>query len=71
MPKSDYMKLKLSLAEARAEANLLRIQMHQYGCTLKEMIIRPFWTDFANFYQTSNTKKIQKKERKQARQPPT
>ena len=33
MPKHDYMKLKLSLVEARAEADLLRTQMHQFGCT--------------------------------------
>ena len=33
MPKCDYMKLKLSLVEARAQADLLRIQMHQCGCT--------------------------------------
>ena len=35
MPKRDYMKLKLSLVEARVEANLLRIQMQQRGCTCK------------------------------------
>ena len=35
MPKRDFMKLKLSLVEARMEANLLRIQMQQRGCTCK------------------------------------
>ena len=33
MPKCDYMKLKFSLVEARGETDLLRIQMHQCGCT--------------------------------------
>ena len=33
MTKCDYTKLKLSLVEARSEADLLRIQMHQHGCT--------------------------------------
>ena len=33
MPKRDYMKLKLSLVEARDEADLLGIQMHQHGYT--------------------------------------
>ena len=31
--KPEYMCLKLSLVEARAEAELLRIQMLQRGCT--------------------------------------
>ena len=35
MPKCNYMKLKLSLVEVRAEADLLRIQMHQRGCICK------------------------------------
>ena len=35
MAKCDYMKLKFSLVEARAEADSLRIQMHQHGCTCK------------------------------------
>ena len=36
MPKHDYMKLKLSLVEAGAEAHLLRIQMQQCGCNCKD-----------------------------------
>ena len=33
MPECDYMKLELSLVEARGKADLLRIQMHQRGYT--------------------------------------
>ena len=35
MLKANYMSLNISLAEARAEAVLLRTQMHQKGCTCK------------------------------------
>ena len=71
MPKHDYMKLKLSLVEARAEADLLKIQMHQCVVLVKGMFIRPFQTDFANFYCTSNTRKTWKKKelRKQGQLP--
>ena len=41
MPKCDYVKFKLSMVEARVEADLLRIQMHQHGCTCE-----------GNIYQT-------------------
>ena len=33
--KPEYQTLGISLAEAKAEAVLLRIQMHQKGCTCK------------------------------------
>ena len=33
--KPEYMCLKLSLEEARAEVALLRIRMQRYGCTCK------------------------------------
>ena len=34
MPKANYMKLKVSLAEARAKAAFLCTQMFQKGCTV-------------------------------------
>ena len=35
MPQANYMSLNISLAEARVEAVMLRMQMHQKSCTCK------------------------------------
>ena len=68
MPKHDYMKLKLSLLEARAEADLLRIQMHQHGCTCEENVNQAISDRlcklFANIQYKENMDKKGKKESK-------
>ena len=71
MPKHDHMKFKLSLVEARGEADLLRIQMHQHGCTCVKACL-PGLSDrlcklLANIQYKEN---MEKKERKKARQTP-
>ena len=67
MPKRDYMKLKLSLVEARGEADLL--QMHQCGCTCEGNVLSGH---FRQTLQTFSKHPIQgkygKKEGKKARQ---
>ena len=71
MPKCDYIKLKLSLVEARAEANLLRIQMHQYGCTCTDSDYQAISDRLCKLLSYIQYKEnLEKKERKQARQPP-
>ena len=71
MPKCDYMKLKLSLVEVRAEANFPRIQMHQHGCTCKGKDYQALSDRLCKLLSYIQYKEnLEKKERKQARQPP-
>ena len=68
MPKHDYIKLKLSLVEARVEADLLRIQMHQCGFTCEENVYQAISDRLCNHLAYIQCKEnMEKKERKKAR----
>ena len=70
MPKCDYMKLKLSLVKARAEADLLRIQMHHQGCTCEGSDYKAISDRLCKLLSYIQYKENLEKKRRQARQPP-
>ena len=71
MPKHDYMKLKLSLVEASVEADLLRIQMHQHGCTCQGNVYQAISDRLCKLLVYIQYKEnMEKKERKKARPTP-
>ena len=71
MSKRDYMKLKLSLVEARGEVDLLRIQMHQCGCTCEGNVYQAISDRLCNLLAYIQYKEnMEKKETKKVRQTP-
>ena len=69
--KAEYMKLDISIAQARVEAAYLRTQMHQKGCTCKDSIFQQISDRLCKLlahiqYKTN----LEKKLAKQARKPP-
>ena len=71
MPNCDYMKLKLPLVEARGKADLLRIQMHQCGCTCEGNVYQAISDRLCKLLAYIQQKEnMEKKERKKARQIP-
>ena len=62
------MKLKLSLVEARAEVDLLRTQMHQFGCTCEGNVYQAISDRLCKLLMYIQYKEnMEKKERKKAR----
>ena len=71
MPKAKYMMLKMSLAEARAKAELLRTQMFQKGCSCSSnqfQAISDELTEFLAYIQYKEN--LFEKLEKEANQPP-
>ena len=67
----DYINLNISLAEARAEAVLLRTQMHQKGCTCKSSTFQEILDKLCKLLAYIAYKERQQEQlEKQARQPP-
>ena len=71
MPKANYMKLKLSLAEARAKAAFLQTKMYQKGCTVSPSKFQKISDELTELLAYINYKeKLFKKLEKEGRQPP-
>ena len=71
MPKANYMSLIISLAEARAEAFLLQMQIHQKGCTCKSSKYQEISDRLCQVLAYIQYKeRLEKKLAKEARQPP-
>ena len=69
--KPEFMCLKLFLVEARAEAELLRIQILQRGCTCPGNDFQAILDHLCKLLAYIQYKEnLEKKERRQARQPP-
>ena len=71
MPKANYMKLKLSLAEARMKAAFLQTQMFQKGCTVSPAEFQKILDKLTNVLADIRCKEnLFKKLEKEGRQPP-
>ena len=71
MPKANYTKLKLTLAEARAKAALLQTQMYQKGCTVSPAEFQKIWDELTQVLAHIRYKEnLFKKLKKEGRQPP-
>ena len=71
MPKANYMKLNLSLAEARVKAAFLQTQMYQKGCTVSPAEFQKILDELTQVlayiryirYKKNLFKKLEKEER--------
>ena len=71
MPKANYMKLKLSLAEARVKAAFLWTQMLQKGCTVSPVEFQKISDELTQVLAyISKKENLFKKLEKEGRQPP-